>query len=219
MNTFYEYEDIFDRAEAVRLNQSFAEFLDLASGIRCKLGKQAYLLDEYIALLLEGANATLLYSAAEDGFAASAELRNLCLDIMDGKTDCAGHPLYERFEEYIAAHLLPYQERVTKLSLYCVALAGDYLDYAAGKYRQEQKDILQKTLDIIHLRELYQTLAAFLGGEGELERLNLLIRQRFLFVTPMEAFMQGWTNDLLYSLTSRDMETSRLVFQLWNVDL
>lgn len=134
---------------------------------------------------------------------------------MDGKTDCVDHPLYEKFEAYISGHPLPYQERVTKLNLYCVALAGDYLEYAAGKYRQEQKETLQKTLDIIRLRDLYRTLTAILGGEDELEHMNLLLRQRFMFVTPMAAYLQGLINDLLYSLTSRDIETGRLTVQLW----
>lgn len=65
MNTFYEYEDIFGRAETAHLNRSFAELFELAASIRRRLGRQAYLLDEYISLLLKGANATLIQSAAE----------------------------------------------------------------------------------------------------------------------------------------------------------
>jgi hypothetical protein len=40
---------------------------------------------------------------------------------------------------------------------------------------------------------------------------HMLLRQRFLIITPMEGFLQGLTNDLLYSLTSR---TGRLAVQL-----
>lgn len=36
--------------------------------------KERYLLDEYIFLLIDGADATLIQSAAEDSFATSAEL-------------------------------------------------------------------------------------------------------------------------------------------------
>lgn len=205
----------FGRAETAHLNRTFTEFCELAAGIRLKLGKQVYLLDEYISLLLEGAGATLAQSAAEDGFAASSELRRLCRDMMDSKTGCVGHPLNESFQAHISEHPLPYQERATSQNLYCVALAGDYLEYAAGKYRQEQKELLQKTLDIVHLRDLYRKISAILGSEDELERLNLLLRQRFLIVMPMSAFLQGLTNDLFYTLTSRDMETGRLAIQLF----
>ncbi|MBP1736931.1 MAG: hypothetical protein H6Q60_812 [Oscillospiraceae bacterium] len=215
MNIFYDYEDIFGRAETAHLNRSFTELFEFAAGIRCRLGKQAYLIDEYISLMLEGANATLVHSAAEDGFATSAELRRLCRETMNGKPDCAGHPLYEKARAYISEHPLPFQERVTRQNLYCVALAGDYLEYAAGNYRQEQKELLQNTLDIVHLRDLYRTVSGILGNESELERLNLLLRQRFLVVTPMSVFLQGLTNDLLYSLISRDMETGKRAAQLW----
>lgn len=215
MNTFYEYEDIFGKAEPAHLNRALQEFSELAVGTRRRLGRQAYLLDEYISLILEGANATLLHSAAESGFGASAELRQLCLGIMDGKTDCAEHPLYEKAMAYIAGHPLAYQERHTKLNLYCIALAGDYLEYAVGEYTRQQKESLQLVLDVVHLRDLYRKIGAIIGGEDALEQLNLLLRQRFMLVTPMAAFLQGLTNDLLYALTSRDIETSRLTVQLW----
>jgi hypothetical protein len=61
---------------------------------------------------------------------------------------------------------------------------------------------------------MYRKIGAILGNEEPLEQLNLLLHQRFLIVTPMDGFLQGLTNDLLYSLTSRDVETSRLAVQL-----
>jgi hypothetical protein len=38
--------------------------------------------------------------------------------------------------------------------------------------------------------------------------------QRFLIGKAMDIFLQGMTNQLLYSLTYRDRETSKQVFQL-----
>jgi len=68
--------------------------------------------------------------------------------------------------------------------------------------------------DIVDLRDLYREIGAMLGGEEELERLNLLFRQRFLIVTPMAGFLQGLTGDLLYCLTYRDAETRKLTARL-----
>lgn len=215
MNTFYEYEGVFGKAETAHLERTLREFFELAATMRRRLGKQDYLLDEYISMLLKGANATLAQSAAEDGFAASSELRHLCLAVMDGKADCVEHPLYEKFQAYISGHPLTYQEHVTKLNLYCIALISDFLEYSAGKYAQQQKETQRAVFDIVYLRDLYQKIGAVLGGEEDLEHLNLLLRQRFLIVTPMAGFLQGLTNDLLYSMTSRDVETSRLAVQLW----
>lgn len=48
-----------------------------------------------------------------------------------------------------------------------------------------------------------------------MEKLNLLIRQRFQVTTAMSGFLQGVTNSLLYELTERDTETNKTVLQLW----
>lgn len=64
------------------------------------------------------------------------------------------------------------------------------------------------------MRDLYRKVSAILGSEEPLEQINLLLRQRFMLVTPMAAFLQGLTNDLLYSLTNRDIETGRRAVQL-----
>ena len=71
MNTFWDYEDIFGKAETTHLNRTMDEFLELAGSIRRRLGKQGYLLDKYISIILEAASVTLLYDAAERGFGAS----------------------------------------------------------------------------------------------------------------------------------------------------
>jgi hypothetical protein len=47
-----------------------------------------------------------------------------------------------------------------------------------------------------------------------MEQLNLMLKERFFTVPVVAGFMQGLTNDLLYSLTYRDSETSRQIFQL-----
>lgn len=74
---------------------------------------------------------------------------------------------------------------------------------------------MENTLDVVRLRDLYRKIGALLGSEDGLERLNLLLRQRFLIVTPMSAFLQGLTGDLLHPLISRDMETGKRAVQLW----
>lgn len=133
---------------------------------------------------------------------------------MDGKSDCAEHPLYEKVKEHIETHQLKYQERQTQQDIYCVALAGDYLEHAAQSFAKKQRKAMQAASDIVYLRDLHRKISALIGGEEQLEQLNLLIRQRFLIVTPMMGFLQGLTNDLIYSFVYRDAETNRQVFQL-----
>lgn len=214
MNIFYEYGGIFGKAETAHLNRTMEEFLQLSSTIRGKLGKQAYLLDKYISMILEGTNATLVQEAAEQGFAMSGELRRLCHSVMDGTEDDKEHPLYEKAREYICSHPLPYQEQATKLDLYHIALFSDLMEYATKQYHDRQKEKQRAVYDIVYLRDLYRKIGTIIEDEGLMEQLNLLLRQRFLIVTPMVAFLQGMTNDLLYSLTSQDIETNHYSFQL-----
>ena len=214
LNTFFEYEGIIGKAETAHLDRALREFFELAAAIRRGLGKQGYLLDKYVSCVLEAANATLLFSSADDGFQTFSDLRNLCLEIMDGKTDNKGHSLYEKIKEHIGAHPLAHQERYTKLSVYCVALAGDFLEYAAERFALEQRKEAPPTFDMAYLRDLYRQISTIIGGEEQLERLNLLIRQRFMLVTPMAGFLQGMADDLLHDLVYRDAESSRQVFQL-----
>lgn len=112
-------------------------------------------------------------------------------------------------------HPLSYLETHTKLNLFCIALMDSFLEYAAGQADKEQKERLQSIFDIVYFRDLYRQITALIGGEEKMERINLLFRQRFLIVTPMAGFMQGMTNDLLYSLIERDSQTNQLAVSLW----
>jgi hypothetical protein len=130
------------------------------------------------------------------------------------KTQCKDHPLYELVKKYIDDHQLMYQEPNTKVSIYCSALTSDYLKYAAEQYFEEVENNFKSVLDICDLYGLYVKICGLLGSEEAMESLNLLFQQRFLIATTMAVFLQGMTNQLLYSLTYRDRETSKQVFQL-----
>lgn len=66
--------------------------LTLARDIRLKLGRQGYLLDSYLSLFMEGANAMLAYEAGSDGFERGGELRSLCFDVLDRDGTEKDHP-------------------------------------------------------------------------------------------------------------------------------
>ena len=60
-----------------------------------KLGRQAYLLDSYLFLFMEEANAMLAYEAGSDGFERGGELRSLCFDVLDRNGTEKDHPFYD----------------------------------------------------------------------------------------------------------------------------
>lgn len=215
MNIYWEYEDIFGRAETTHLNRTMEEFMMLANSIRRKLGSKSYLLDQYISMLLEGAEAARLFTAAERGFGAMSELRQMCSRAMEGKNDPEEHPLFETVREYIHSHPLDCQDDYTQRAFYWAALSGKFTEYVAKQYWYTLKEAQRVRYDIVALRDLYRQVSMMLGDENEMERLNLLFRQRFLFVPAMLGFLQGVTNDLTQTLIVRDPETGKLIFQLW----
>lgn len=212
MNIFENRNSIIGSFEPERTKSSVQNLLRIAKEIREKLGKRGYMLDSYLSRILEAANNTLLYEAAEKGFEAGSELQNLCFDVIDGKGLQKEHPFYQTVKQSIDLQQDTYQERTTIMSLHCALLADMFMDYATQSYVQEQVDILN-ILDDVKLCELYKKII-LLVDESLMEQLNLMLKERFFIVPVAVGFTQGLTNDLLYSLTYRDSETSKQIFQL-----
>lgn len=214
MNVFNSMEGILGDTGTEHLKRTFAEFLEQSRLIRDRLGKQAYLLDQYLSLLLEAANAELAYDAASRGFDVESPILRMCMEILRHKPKDTENPLYDIMKSYIDANPLPYQEDGTKQAIYCSMLSGDFLETAVRLFNEEIANRFRAVVDIANLQNLYRKLSTILGGEDELEKLHILFRQRFLIATPVAIFMQGTTNQLLYFLLHRDKETSKQVFQL-----
>lgn len=214
MNAFDTVEGLLGEAGTQRLRRVFDEFLEQSRLIRDKLGRQAYLFDRYLSLLLEAANVDLAYDAASAGFSGQSPMLMLCAEILKREPRNTENPIYDIMKSYIEANPLPYQEDVTKRTVYYSALSGDLLESAVDLFIEELNERFRAVADIVELRDLYQKICAILCGEDEMEKLNLLFRQRFLIATPVAIFIQGATNQLLYSLLHRDWETSKQVFQL-----
>jgi len=214
MNIFENESGFLGDASVKHLKLSFAEFIKQAAEIRTKLGKQGYLLDKYLSYLFETSNEILAYEAASEGFETGGILNGLCSGILSGDSKNTDHPFYDEVEAYIEAHPLKSQERATKVSVYCSVLIERCLDSMCEKYYERIEASTHAVLDVCDFRNLYNRISEVLGGEEAMENLNLLFRQRFLIVTAMAAFLQGITNELLYSLTYRDRESFKQVFQL-----
>lgn len=93
-------------------------------------------------------------------------------------------------------------------------LSSSYLESVYEQYYADIVADIRAFLDIVDLNSLYNKICEAFGCEKEMEYLNLLFCERFLTAKAMDIFLQGMTNQLLYSLTYRDRETSKHVFQL-----
>lgn len=215
MNIFETHEGFSGRFDPDSTGGTLQSLLTLAGDIRLKLGRQAYLLDSYLSLFLEGANAILAYEAGSDGFERGGELRSLCFDVLDRDGTERDHPFYDTALNALIARMdiMRCQERQTRMNLLYASLTDEFLPFAVKHFLREAESRIGDNCDIPKLTDLYHRISDA-AGEPQMETFNLRLKQRFLTAPLIPVFMQGATNDLLYCLLHRDSETSKQIFQL-----
>ena len=215
MNMFESHEGFSGRFDPDSTGGSLLSLLTLARDIRLKLGRQGYLLDSYLSLFLEGANAMLAYEAGSDGFERVGELRSLCFDVLDRDGTEKDYPFYDTALNALTgrADIMRCQERQTRMNLLYASLADEFLPFAVKHFLREAESRIGDNCDIPKLTDLYRRISE-VAGETQMETLNLRLKQRFLTAPLIPVFVQGATNDLLYCLLHRDSETNKQVFQL-----
>lgn len=211
---FEKEEEFIGEMSAKNMRCSTEEFFITAGNIRRRLGKQAYLLDNYLSCLMESVNRKLAYESSSEGFDRLSELRGICTDIIRREKRNTDRPFYAQAEDFIETNSLGCLELETKIALYTAMLSGYYLEFMADKFYRNQRSALADVLDIVGFRQFRGGICEALGGEEEMENIDRLFRQCFLVVAPMACYLQGMADDLLYELTTRDRESSKLVFQL-----
>jgi hypothetical protein len=190
------------------------EFFGQSKLIRTQLGKQSYLLDNYLSLLAEPMNRKLPQDAAADGFEAMEQLFAVCVSVCRGDKKHSDHWFYGTATEYIKNHPLPLQEPHTLANIYCVLLSDEYEKAAIERYLNDTRDEQDDATDDCEINYLYNAIITLLGSGKPMDRLIWLFRQKFLIIDTRAAFIQGMNSQLLYCLTYRDRETSKQVFQL-----
>lgn len=110
MNIFARSDSFIGCFEPEQTKNSINILFTLANEIRTKLGDRGYLLDNYVSKVLEAANTTLAYEAAEKGFEAGSLLQKLCFEVMDGNDSQKDHPFYLTVKQSFEEHTYSYQE-------------------------------------------------------------------------------------------------------------
>lgn len=211
----FEKEDDFIGDVSVKdVRCSIEELFVRAGNIRKQLGEQAYLLDRYLSYLMESANKTLAYDSSSEGFDRFSELRGMCRDIIRREKTNTDRPFFGPAEDFIETNPIGCMEVQTKVSLYTAMLSGYYLEFMAEKFYRSQRSGLADVLDIIDFRQLYSKICELLCGDEEMKHIDRLFWKCFLLATPMACYLQGMANGLLYEFTTRDRESSKLMFQL-----
>lgn len=215
MNIFQNAETFYGGESKEVAEVPLLSIFRLAKQIRLQLGPKGYLLDSYLDIVFQGLMIGSVSDVLEDGLNAAFDLQpSLLRHIVEGAKPDMPHPLYHRAQEVYEQYpsVKSCQEHRTRMYL-LMALLGDMsLASALSEFAAEQHSCLLSTIDIVVLQELYRDICRYVN-ESLMEELNRKLR-RFQVVSLRDAFLQGYTNDLLYQLTWRDPESSKQIFQL-----
>ena len=215
MNIFQHRGSFYGCPEDGACADALRPLFRLAKQIRLRLGRQGYLLDNYLTLFFEGISAGVSQDAALQGTEMGGEIQKLLYQVMDGAEAGQQHPLYQRIREVYEQQkdALSFQEKRTNSSLLLFFLADDIMEYYTSLFIKELESDLTGVDDMVRFRSLYEQISR-LAGESCMEELNKLLQQRFLTAPAARSFTQGLAYDLALSLASRDPETNRQMFQL-----
>ena len=215
MNIFQNAETFYGGESKEVAEVPLLSIFRLAKQIRLQLGPKGYLLDSYLDIMFQGLMIGSVSDVLEDGLNAAFDLQpSLLRHIVEGAKPDMPHPLYHRAQEVYEQYpsVKSCQEHRTRMYL-LMALLGDMsLASALSEFAAEQHSCLLSTIDVVVLQELYRDICRYVN-ESLMEELNRKLR-RFQVVSLRDAFLQGYTNDLLYQLTWRDPESSKQIFQL-----
>ncbi len=215
MNIFQNAETFYGGESKEVAEVPLLSIFRLAKQIRLQLGPKGYLLDSYLDIVFQGLMIGSVSDVLEDGLNAAFDLQpSLLRHIVEGAKPDMPHPLYHRAQEVYEQYpsVKSCQEHRTRMYL-LMALLGDMsLASALSEFAAEQHSCLLSTIDVVVLQELYRDICRYVN-ESLMEELNRKLR-RFQVVSLRDAFLQGYTNDLLYQLTWRDPESSKQIFQL-----
>lgn len=215
MNIFRNMDAFYGGEDRVVAEVPLLAIFRLAKQIRLQLGPKGYLLDSYLDIMFQGLMIGSVSDVLEDGLNAAFDLQpSLLRHIVEGAKPDMPHPLYHRAQEVYEQYpsVKSCQEHRTRMYL-LMALLGDMsLASALSEFAAEQHSCLLSTIDVVVLQELYRDICRYVN-ESLMEELNRKLR-RFQVVSLRDAFLQGYTNDLLYQLTWRDPESSKQIFQL-----
>ena len=215
MNIFQNAETFYGGESKEVTEVPLLSIFRLAKQIRLQLGPKGYLLDSYLDIVFQGLMSGSVSDVLEDGLNAAFDLQpSLLQHIVEGAKPDMPHPLYHRVQEVYEQNpsVKSFQEHRTRMYLLMALLGDKPLVSALSEFAAEQHSCLLSTIDIVVLRELYGNICCYVD-ESLMEELNRKLR-RFQMVSLRNAFLQGYTNDLLCQLTWRDPESSKQIFQL-----
>ena len=213
MNIFIETQRFFVGTPLHAVIDADENFLQLASKIRQELGERAFNLDEYLSTILNAAYLWLVQQALEEAEVDFADIRFVCMDIIDDENALHDHEYYPALKEYIDKNRSRFQDRYTLIIMACAAVAPKFMMCMAKRHFDSLAEEYNKAMDVVELRYIYRELT-YAVGEQDVDRLNELIKRRFFISMAGDVYLQALTEQYLMELQYRDKETSRQIIQI-----
>lgn len=215
MQFFNEQEDVFLQQLPDGIFDMDKDIFSIGREVKKRLGDDGYLIDNYLAMILEAINGNTIQQAFDDSESSFNEVSRLCQKIREGKDaydeDIRNRRLYPEVKKYIEIYSSKYKSAYTAGAMTCIAVTSSVMKklYAEGMVVYSSRG----RMDTVRLKELYDQICTH-AGERLMDQLNELVKTRFIIAPALNVYMQAATDELLFSLLQRDDVTSKQLFQL-----
>lgn len=213
MNIFIEAQKFYVGTQLHTLLDADENLFSLAVDIRKALDGHAYKLNEYLTVLLCGANLSPIQRTIEDADRDFRMIRHVCMDIIEEENKFCNHEYYPILKKYVDQNKVRFQDRYTLISLACALAVPELMEGMTEKYFAKLATDYRGLTDIVELRHLYRELT-YAAGEQKVDRLNELIKNRFFISVTGNLYLQTLTEQYLLELLNRNAESGQLIFQI-----
>ncbi len=139
------------------------------------------------------------------------EFRIVCSDIMDNKHELCTSPFYTSIKTFLDEYKDKYRDEYFLREMAVAAAAKLHTKELIQQYFNKQRNEIAKHMDIVELRTMYRTISYSVGYD--IDRLNEMIKNQFLVVPIVDAYIHAFLNHYLMQFVSIDPITSKMLFQ------
>lgn len=215
MYCFNDREEIFLQPLPENFFDADKEIFSLGHQIKERLSDDGYLLDNYLSMLLKALNGNTVQYIVEGTEYVLSDAYDICRQIEEGRDAFDDRLKEKRLYPALKKHMEIYTKKykslrtVTELAVILIIPEIMKKEYSDARISFSSNG----WLDSVQLREIYDAIVTH-AGSRLIDRLLVLIKQRFLIVPAVNIHMQAVTNHYLEALLERDEVSSKQFFQL-----
>ena len=190
---------------------STEDFKQVAKEIRCKLGKQKFLLNKYLSEVFEISSQVDMTFAAKSANEIVSKILKNCFMIFNSEKEKEPNKYFYLVEKYINENPIDIKNLHTKVEYYATKIMLNHMNIFVGDFLKslEEKIKLDCFSDLNHC---YQEIAKIVG-EDRMEYLNDVMCEVF-FICPIGmAFIGQIAMNCVEMLIYRDPETSKQILE------